>query len=76
MIEQKKIANRIKFRDNIAYCMTELNRQKLQKHDYDNFYTEEKILKLVVKIKETLGCSLLTASNELKTRIKLGFVRF
>ena len=31
MIEQRKIADRIKFRDNVAFCMTELNKQKMNK---------------------------------------------
>jgi hypothetical protein len=75
MIEQNKIANRIKFRDNIAYCMTELNRQKMQKREYDNFYNEEKILDLINKIKKVMGCSLLTASNVLKSRIKIGVIK-
>lgn len=72
MIEQKKLARKIKIKDNIAFCMTELNRQKMKKGDFDNFYTEEKIYNLIVKIKDILDCSLLTASNELKNRIKAG----
>lgn len=75
MIEQNKIANRIKFRDNIAFCITELNKQKMQKQDYDNFYNEEKVYSLIVKIKNVMGCSLLTASNVLKSRIKIGVIK-
>ena len=72
MIEQKKLARKIKIKDNIAFCMTELNRQKMKKGDFADFYTEEKIFNLIVKIRDILGCSLLTASNELKSRIKAG----
>lgn len=75
MIEQTKIAYRIKFRDNLAFCMTELNKQKMKKGEYDNFYNEEKVYNLIVKIKDILGCSLLTASNELKNRIKIGVIK-
>ena len=75
MIEQTKIAHRIKFRDNIAFCMTELNKQKMKKGEYDNFYTEEKVYNLIIKIRDILGCSLLTASNELKSRIKIGVIK-